>query len=444
MKSCAASLASLPLEKRTTFLNELSEEAVIAMPWIWEVWRHELYQAEPPGDWTTWVILGGRGAGKTRAGAEWVRSRVEGATPLASGRCRRVALVGETLDQVRSIMVEGDSGLLACSPPDRRPRLVVSQNKLIWPNGAEATLASAVNYEALRGPQFDLAWADELAKWRYARDAWEMLQFTLRLGDDPRQLVTTTPRDVDVLREILAEETTVTSRAMTKDNRANLAPGYIERLEARFAGTTLGRQELDGELIREREGAMWTRAMIEDGRSAVPVGLSRIVVAVDPPVSTGRNADECGIIVAGVDASGPYDKWEAWVLADRSCKGESPQGWAARAAAAYDEFKADRLVAEVNQGGDLVESLMRQVAPNIAFRGVHAKVGKRLRAEPVAALYEQGRAHHADTFAALEDQMCQYTGASREGSPDRLDALVWALTDLIVEAKYVGPRVRRF
>ena len=414
------------------------------MPWIWEVWRHELHQTEPAGNWTTWVILGGRGAGKTRAGSEWVRSRIEGSTPLAQGRCRRIALVGETLDQVRAVMVEGDSGLLACTPPDRRPKLVTSQNKLVWPNGAEAMLASATNYEALRGPQFDAAWADELAKWRYGREAWEMLQFTLRLGDDPRQIVTTTPRDVAVLREILEDADTVVSRAGTAANRANLAPGFLERLQAKYGGTALGRQELEGQLIREREGALWTRTMIEDARRAVPVGLSRIVVAVDPPVTAGKAADECGIVVAGVDASGPYETWRAWVLADRSCRGESPQSWAERAAAAYEEFRADRLVAEVNQGGDLVESLMRQVAPNVAYRGVHAKVGKRLRAEPVAALYEQGRVHHADTFEALEDQMCSFVASGSGKSPDRLDALVWALTDLIVDAQSAGPRVRGF
>lgn len=426
------------------FLNELSDEAVIAMPWIWEVWRNPLHQKEPPGNWSTWVILGGRGAGKTRAGSEWVRARAEGPTPLAPGKCRRIALVGETLDQVRSVMIEGDSGILESSPPDRRPKLVISQNKLIWPNGAEATLASATNYEALRGPQFDAAWSDELAKWRYAREAWEMLQFTLRLGDDPRQLVTTTPRDVAVLREVLEEPGTVVGRAGTSANRANLAPGFVERLEARFGGTALGRQELEGELVREHEGAMWTRAMIEDGRAQEPRGLSRVVVAVDPPVSTGKGADTCGIIVAGVDMTGPYEKWQGFVMADWSCQGESPQGWAARAAKAYDEFRADRLVAEVNQGGDLVESLMRQVAPNVSYRGVHATVGKRLRAEPVAALYEQGRVHHTDAFEALEDQMCSYVGTGKEKSPDRLDALVWALTDLIVDARGAGPRVRGF
>lgn len=412
------------------------------MPWIWEVWRHPLHQKEPPGNWTTWVILGGRGAGKTRAGSEWVRSRAEGATPLAPGQCRRIALVGETLDQVRSVMIEGDSGILACTPPDRRPRLVISQNRLVWPNGAEATLSSAVNFEALRGPQFDAAWSDELGKWRYAREAWDMLQFTLRLGDDPRQLVTTTPRDVAVLREILEDADTVVGRAGTIANRANLAPGYLERLEARYGGTAQGRQELDGELVREREGALWTRTMIEDARAIEPRGLSRVVVAVDPPVSSGKGADTCGIIVAGVDSKGPYEKWQAWVLADWSCQGETPQGWAARAARAYEEFRADRLVAEVNQGGNLVESLMRQVAPNVAYRGVHARVGKRTRAEPVAALYEQGRVHHTDAFPQLEDQMCSYVGTGKEKSPDRLDALVWALTDLIVDAHGGGPRVR--
>ncbi|MEM1162178.1 MAG: terminase family protein, partial [Pseudomonadota bacterium] len=401
-------------------------------------------QIAPDGDWHTWVILGGRGAGKTRAGAEWVRGRVEGPTPRAPGKCKHIALVGETLEQVRHVMVEGESGLLASTPPDRRPTLIASQHKLMWPNGAVAMMASAVNFEALRGPQFDCAWSDELAKWRYARDAWEMLQFTLRLGDDPRQLVTTTPRDVPVLREILEAKDTVVSRAGTAANRANLAPGFVERLEARFAGTWQGRQELDGEMIRGREGALWTRAVIEDARAPEPENLTRVVVAVDPPVSTGASADECGIVVAGVVMAGAPKDWQIWVLADLSCQGASPQAWAEIAATAYEDFSADRLVAEVNQGGDLVETVMRQVAPQIAYRPVHARRGKRLRAEPVAALYEQGRVHHADAFEVLEDQMCSFTAerAARGKSPDRLDALVWALTDLVIDAPAVGPRVR--
>ncbi len=438
-----ASVARLPDDKRRAFLDSLSANALASMPWLWEVWANPLHQRAPRGDWTTWVILGGRGAGKTRAGAEWIRSRVEGATPLTGGVARRVALVGETLEQARGVMVEGDSGLLASSPPDRRPKLIASQHKLVWPNGAEAFLHSATSYEGLRGPQFDTAWSDELAKWRHGGEAWDMLQFTLRLGNDPRQLVTTTPKDVPVLLEILGEPGTVVSHAGTEANRINLAPGFIERLQARYGGTRMGRQELDGELIRDVEGALWTRAMIDDGRQPAPESFSRIVVAVDPPASSGAKADECGIVVAGVVAEGPPRGWRAWVLADWSCRGLSPKGWAERAVAAYDEFRADRLVAETNQGGNMVEEVVRTVAPHIAFTGVNARLGKRARAEPVAALYEQGRVHHAEPFAELEDQMCSFV-AGKGPSPDRLDALVWALTELIIAAPATkeGPRVR--
>jgi phage terminase large subunit-like protein len=440
----AASLAQLPEAERRAFLDRLSENALAAMPWLWEIWANPQHQRAPKGEWTTWVILGGRGAGKTRAGAEWIRSRVEGATPLTGGVARRIALVGETLEQARGVMVEGDSGLLACSPSDRRPKLVPSQHKLVWPNGAEAALVSATSYEALRGPQFDTAWSDELAKWRHAREAWDMLQFTLRLGRDPRQIVTTTPRDNPVLVEILGQKSTVLSHAATAANRANLASGFIERMEARYGGTWLGRQELEGELIRERQGALWTRDMIDAGRAPAPGSFTRVVVAVDPPVSAGTGADECGIIVAGVKAEGLPRDWRAWVLADLSCQGKTPQGWAEIAARAYEQFKADRLVAEVNQGGALVEAVIRTVAPQIAYRPVHARIGKRLRAEPVAALYEQGRVHHAEPFPALEDQMCGFVAGQAGPSPDRLDALVWALTDLVIAApEGTGPRVRQ-
>lgn len=411
------------------------------MPWLWDIWANPLHQRAPKGDWSSWVILGGRGAGKTRAGAEWIRSRVEGSTPLGRGQARRVALLGETLDQARSVMVEGDSGLLASSPPDRRPKLIASQQRLVWPNGAEAFLHSATSYEALRGPQFDTAWSDELAKWRHGQEAWDMLQFTLRLGSSPRQIVTTTPKDVPVLLEILADPGTVISHAGTEANRANLAPGFIERLEARYGGTRLGRQELDGELIRDVEGALWTRGMIDAGRKAAPESFSRVVVAVDPPASTGAGADECGIVVAGVVAEGPPRNWRAFVLADWSAQGLSPKGWAELAVAAYEEFRADRLVAEINQGGAMVEEVVRTVAPNIAFTGVNARIGKRARAEPVAALYEQGRVHHVDAFPELEDQMCSFV-AGRGPSPDRLDALVWALTELIIAAPVPGPGPR--
>ncbi|MEM1299944.1 MAG: terminase family protein, partial [Pseudomonadota bacterium] len=375
------------------------------MPHLWDLWAHPEHQTAPEGDWTTWVILGGRGAGKTRAGAEWVRSRVEGPTPDAPGLCRRMALVGETVDEARAVMVEGESGLLACSPPDRRPEFIATRGLLRWPNGAEARLVSAFNYESLRGPQFDGAWSDELAKWRYGQEAWDMLQFTLRLGDDPRQIVTTTPRDVPALRRILDACGTVVSHAGTDANAANLAPGFIDRLRERYAGTRLGRQELDGVLVEGREGALWHRDLIDSNRAAAPDDLTRIVVGIDPPVTSRIHSDECGIIVAGLRAAGPRLEWQAWILGDRSTQG-TPQHWAETAVRAYEEFRADRLVAEVNQGGEMIEALLRQIDDTLAFSAVYATTSKRTRAEPISALYEQGRVHHAEVFDKLEAQMC--------------------------------------
>ena len=444
-KSKAAWLASLSEAERAAFLDSLSENALAALPWLWPLWAAPDHQLPPREDWRIWVILGGRGAGKTRAGAEWLRARVEGASPLAPGAARRVCLIGETIEQVRAVMVEGESGLLACAPPDRRPEFRPSLNRLIWPNGAEATIASAANPEALRGPQFDAAWADELAKWKQAREAWDMLQFCLRLGSDPRQIVTTTPRDTAVLREVLALPGTVSTHAPTAANRANLAPGFVEALEARHGGTALGRQELGGELLGAVEGALWTRDMIETARVAEAPPLARVVVAIDPPVTGGARSDECGLVVAGISEEDDADVRHVYILADRSAPGQSPRDWAGAAAEAYRAFAADRVVAEVNQGGDLVESVLRQTAPDLSYRAVRAHRGKRLRAEPVAALYEQGRVHHVGAFPALEDQMCRYTGTGRgEASPDRLDALVWALTDLVIDAAPAArPRARR-
>ena len=445
-KSPAALIASLDEAERAAFLEGLSENALGALPWLWEVWAHPGHQIEPEGDWHTWVILGGRGAGKTRAGAEWIRAEVEGATPDAPGRARRVALVGETIDQVRAVMVEGESGLMAVTPPDRRPDFLASRNRLVWPNGAEAMLLSAANPEAMRGPQFDCAWADELAKWRYCREAWDMLQFCLRLGERPRQVVTTTPRDNDVLVEIMKAPGTVLTRAPTEANRANLAPGFYERLKGRYGTTSLGRQELEGELVREVPGALWTPAIIDAARVDEVPELDRVVVGVDPPVTAGPGADECGIVVAGLSRKGEQSEWKVFVLADESRAGLGPSAWARVAAEAYRDHQADRLVAEVNQGGDLVETVVRQVAPHVSYRKVTAMRGKRLRAEPVAALYEQGRVHHLGAFPKLEQQMCRFVAGGKNGikSPDRLDALVWAVTELMFggDQKQFDPRVR--
>lgn len=404
------------------------------------------HQLPPEGDWRTWIILGGRGAGKTRAGAEWVRSMVEGATPLAHGACRRLALVGETIDQVREVMIFGESGIMAVTPPDRRPEWLAGRGLLIWPNGAMAQAFSASNPEALRGPQFDGAWADELAKWKKAEETWDMLQFCLRLGHDPRVCVTTTPRNIGLLKSLMAAEDSAMTSAPTSANAANLARGFLRAVEARYAGTRLGRQELEGVLLEEAEGALWSAAALEAGRQRDLPQLDRIVVAVDPPVSGKATSDACGIVVAGVVTGAAPQDWRAYVLEDASVEGASPKAWAEAAVAAYERWGAERIVAEVNQGGDLVEEVVRQIAPLVPFKKVFASKGKSARAEPVAALYEQGRVHHLHGLGALEDEMCRLTlhGFEGKGSPDRTDALVWALTELMIlpARGWADPKVR--
>ena len=315
----------------------------------------------------------------------------------------------------------------------------------MWPNGAVATVYSAHEPEALRGPQFDAAWVDELAKWKKAEETWDMLQFALRLGEHPQQVVTTTPRNVGVLKTILRNASTVVTHAPTDANRAYLAESFLAEVEARYAGTRLGRQELEGVLLDDVEGALWATAAIEAGRVDAAPKLDRIVVAVDPSVTGGAASDECGIIVAGVVCEGPPQDWRAYVLEDASVRG-GPLDWARAAIAAMARHGAERLVAEVNQGGDLVESVIRQVDPLVPFRSLRAGRGKGLRAEPVAALYEQGRVRHLRGLGALEDQMCRMTvrGFEGRGSPDRLDALVWAIHELMIEpaAQYRRPQVR--
>jgi phage terminase large subunit-like protein len=445
MKSGAVWLSSATQEEIEEFLGSLSENALAALPWIFEFWALP-HQLPPEGAWKTWVIMGGRGAGKTRAGAEWVRSQVEGATPLAAGQAHRVALVAETIDQAREVMVMGDSGILACSPGDRRPVWNATRKALIWENGAEAQVFSAHDPESLRGPQFDAAWADELAKWPKARQAWDQLQFALRLGAHPQQVVTTTPRNLEALKSILANPGTVVTHAPTEANRAYLAESFLAEVEARYAGTSLGRQELAGEIVEEIDGALWTLQMIEAAQKAEPPEVGRIVVGIDPPVTSGKSSDECGIVVAGVDARGGPAGWRGLVIADRSVKGASPDGWARAALAAAAEFGAERLVVEVNQGGELVGQVIRSIEPLAPIHEVRATQGKWVRAEPVAALYEQGRIAHARGLGALEGQLLQMarTGWQGQGSPDRLDALVWALTDLMIDAagRIARPGVR--
>lgn len=425
----------------------LSDREAFGLPWLFEFWALP-HQLPPPGPWRSWVIQGGRGAGKTRAGAEWVRSQVEGPRPRDPGRCRRVALLAETIDQGREVMVFGESGLMACSPPDRRPRWLATRRLLEWPNGAQAQLFSAHEPEALRGPQFDCAWADELAKWRKGQEAWDMLQFGLRLGADPRCVVTTTPRSVAVLTDLLARAGTVVTHATTGANRANLARGFLEEMQARFAGTRLGRQELDGLLLEDAEGALWTHGLIDRHRVDEPPALDRVVVAVDPAVSTGKSADATGIVVVGISQRGEARDWHAYVLEDATVQGATPDGWGRAAIAAMRRHDASRIVAEVNQGGAMVETILRGIDPVVPFTPVRAEAGKAIRAEPIAALYERGRVHHlrGRNLGALEDQMtCMTAGGWRgRGSPDRLDALVWALHDgLVLPARHhADPRIR--
>ncbi len=397
----------------------------------WALLRHPA-QAPPEGAWRNWLLMGGRGSGKTRAGAEWVHelaSRGE-----KSGL--RIALVAETLGDAREVMIDGLSGILRIAR-FRRPELEISRRRLVWPNGAVAQIFSSEDPESLRGPQFHYAWCDEIAKWKHAEETFDMLQFALRLGEDPRQVITTTPRPVPILRRLLADPGTRLARLSTLGNAANLAPGFIDALQSRYGGTWLGRQELDGELIEDREDALWRRERLEELTVRLVEPLSRIVVAVDPPAGSGAGSC-CGIVVAGLDGRG-----RAVVLADCSVESATPAAWAGAVVKAFRRFEADRVVAEINQGGEMVSALLKSVEASLPLKLVRATRGKFLRAEPVAALYEQGRVLHAGRFQALEDQMCDFgpDGLSSGRSPDRLDALVWALTALLLEG--VGePRVR--
>jgi phage terminase large subunit-like protein len=425
----AAWLASLPEALRHELVAALTGAQAAALLHDWHFWARP-NQLPPGGDWRVWLLLAGRGFGKTRTGAELVRARV------AAGTARRVALVGATAADIRDVMVEGESGLLAIAPPWDRPRYEPSKRRLSWANGAVATTFSADEPDRLRGPQHDFAWCDELAAWRYP-EAWDMLMFGLRLGADPRVVVTTTPRPVPLIRSLVADRGTVVTRGTTAENRANLAPAFLSQIVRKYEGTRLGRQELDAEILEDVPGALWRRGLIESGRVREAPPLVRIVVAIDPAASSGAEADETGIIVAGrtaASASG-NEPAQGYVIDDRSGR-LAPIDWAREAVAAYRRHKADRIVAEINNGGEMVEATLRMIDPTVAFAAVHASRGKAVRAEPVAALYEQGRMHHVGCFPALEDQMCGFTAdldrAAAGHSPDRVDALVWACSALLV------------
>lgn len=403
----------------------------------WSLWARP-DQLPPAGDWTTWLLLGGRGAGKTRAGAEWVKALALGRAPFADGPAGRIALVGETFADVRDVMIEGVSGLLRIHRRAERPTWKPSLRRLEWPNGAVAQAFSSEDPEALRGPQFEIAWADEIAKWRHAEEVWDMLQFGLRLGAAPRQVATTTPRPVPLVKRLVADPACVVARASTRANAFNLAPRFLDTVVGRYQGTRLGRQELDGELIEDRDDALWRRDEIDRLRLDAAPPMTRIVVAVDPPATSRPKADACGIVAVGMSDAGI-----GHVLADATARGLRPTDWAARAVALFETLEADALVVEVNQGGEMVEAVLREVAPEVPVKPVRATRGKWLRAEPVAALYQQGRVRHVGPLPELEDELCDFgpEGLSSGRSPDRMDALVWALTALMLEGRG-RPKVR--
>ena len=412
-------------------IKALSEAEAEAADGLWvSVARDE--QIPPPArdDWTTWLCLGGRGSGKTRAGAQWVLFMAE--------HVGRIALVGETHGDVRAVMVEGESGLLKLAASDRRPGWHATRGRLEWPNGAIAEGFSSEDPEGLRGPQFAAAWCDEAGKWAHAEETWDMLQFGLRLGARPRQVVTTTPRTTPLMRRLAGDGRTVVSRMRTSDNERNLSPAFMKTVVSRYEGTRLGRQELDGEFVENDGTALWQARALDAARVREAPPLRRVVVGVDPCVSSGEDADACGIVVAGLGEDG-----RGYVLADRTPARATPAGWAAIVAATAAQFEADRVVAEVNQGGDLVEEVLRGAGHALPIRKVRASRGKWLRAEPVAALYEQGRVSHLPGLERLEDEMCLFEPNGRAGgrSPDRLDALVWALTDLMLRDRS-APHVR--
>ncbi len=442
LRSGASLIASAPSWMQEQFLKDLTPRELDALPYLFAFWAMP-HQFPPSGDWRTWVILGGRGAGKTRAGAEWVRGLAES---TGEGSARRIALVGETIEQAREVMIFGESGILAISPPAMRPIWVSGRKMLQWENGATAQLFSAFDPESLRGPQFDAAWVDELAKWPQPEVAWDMLQFGLRLGDTPRAAVTTTPRNVPLLRRLLDTNGTVTTSATTFDNAANLAPSFLREVEQRYGGTRLGRQELEGVLLTDTKGGLWDMARVAGSAVLAAPELDRVIVAVDPPVTGHAGSDACGIIVAGVVMDGPPFEWQAYVLEDASIEKATPLEWAKAAVDAMQRHDADKLVAEVNQGGDMVETIIRSIDPLVPVTAVRASRGKVARAEPVAALYAQGRVTHLRGLGALEDEMALMTvqGFEGRGSPDRVDALVWALTELMLvpAQKWRTPQVR--
>ena len=376
-------------------------------------------QLPPEGNWTNWLILAGRGFGKTRTGAEWIRERVE------RGLAKRIAIVGKTPADVRDVMIEGESGIVTISPPWNKPDYQPSRRRIVWKNGATAHIFSSYEPDQLRGPQFDTAWCDELASWEYISETWDNLMFGLRLGEMPQVCITTTPRPLDLLKNIRDLDNTIVTRGSSYENEDNLSPNFFEAILSKYKNTRLGMQEIYAEILEESEGALWKREWFDELRlENKPEDLERVVIAIDPAVTNKDTSDETGIIVAGRDSDGKY-----YILDDKSDR-YSPAEWAKVAIGLYDRYSADKIIAETNNGGQLVEHTLKTISEDIPYKAVHASRGKRVRAEPIASLYEQKKVFHCELFSSLEDQLCNWEALSGDPSPDRLDAMVWALTEL--------------
>ena len=405
-------------------VEKLTDKEALALLYEWEYWARPKQLAPINRSWYIWMLLAGRGFGKTRTGAEWIRKKVE-----KENYNGRIHLIGPTAGDVRDVMIEGESGLLSISPPWFRPVYEPSKRRLTWPNGAEAITFSAEQPERLRGPQCGLMWADELAAWKY-RETWDMAMFGFRKGN-PQAIVTTTPKPRPLVKEILKTEGVVITKGSTYENRDNLADIFFDTVIKKYEGTRLGEQELHAKLLEDTPGALWSFDLIADNRITYKkfkeIDLVKIAVAIDPAVSSNKEtSNETGIVAGGIDANG-----EGYILADKSGI-YKPAGWARTAIKLFAELKADRMVAEINNGGELVESTIRTYSPRMPYTPVRASRGKTTRAEPISALYEQGLVHHVGSYAALEDQMTTWDASDGSDSPDRVDALVWLLTYLML------------
>lgn len=416
------SIKLLPEAEIATIFHDFTDEEAIELMYEWRGFWARPSQIAPDGEWRTWLVLAGRGFGKTRCGSEWVREQVY------AGK-KRIALLAPTAADARDVIVEGESGLLSVFPPHEIPLYEPSKRRITFHTGAIATTFSADEPERLRGPQHDCAWVDELGAYKYPQEALDMLLFGLRLGLDPRLIITTTPKNIPAIKDLVKDETTTVTRGSTYENKENLAAPFLKTIMSKYEDTRLGRQEIYAEILDDAEGALWNRDMLEKNRVRKVPELVRIVVGIDPAISKTKKSNETGIVVAALGANG-----HGYVLDDRSLKG-SPKEWAQRAIDAYYDHEADRIVPEINQGGDMVIHTIRTIDEKVPIKGVRASKGKQARAEPIAALYEQGKVHHVGYFAALEDQMTNWEPNSGDESPDRLDALVWSLTELMLGHK---------